>query len=1195
MPILRRIAHGIVHHAPLILLLGAALTLVTAWQLPDLELDPSAQSIMLEGDPARDFYERAKLLFGSDSIIAVAIHRPDTVFRPETLGKIQRMAAALGQLPHVERVESLATTDNFADCDAGLQPGPLYTDVPRTPEALAEVRRRAFANHTFVGNLVSGDARTAGLLVFVSARHVDRNALAAAIDALRAGDGPAPPTLVDDALTSPTFATVAWRQLPPPVRGSFGSLDASREPDAIPDVIARIVGRLLRDSGRLRRTVLREAPRASRRRLADLVDGAAAILREHDTDPDEDIYQVGTPVMKVRGARLQRQDLTRLLPCAVAVVAVVLLLAFRNVSGVLIPLGTVVVSVVWTFGLMTALGVPLTVITLIIGPLLIAVGNGYAMHLVAHFAQRAEMGESRRQRVEHALESCFLPVLLAGVTTIVGFLSVTLSRLSSVREFGLFSAFGILSALVISLTLAPAVLRYLPARRPRRPAEGEARSRPADVFDRLLRAIGRLDVHHETAIARVGLLLVLVALLGCLFVRVNTTYERFFHHGDQLRVNARRMHEQLAGAVPLSFVLDARQRALNGADQPGDEWRGPFTDPELLAFVLGLQDYIAGLRVGDAPDAPLAFDKATSFADQVQLMHQSFTGDREHRLPPTRAGVEELLDFFYKRQAGERFIDGDFARAHLYVRTYLTSSQAMGRLVEEIEAYAAERAPEGVQVTATGENVLILRAADEIAHGQIRSLVIAFVAIFTLMGILFTSARAGLLSILPNAVPVVGTFGLMGWLGVDLNIGTALVGSVALGIAVDDTIHYMTGFYLEMRRLGDQTRAMLATLHLRGRAMVFTSVALFFGFLVLVASRFAPISSFGYLTAAAMATALLGDLIVLPVLLRRVELVSLWDLLAARLPSDPEQWTGVLRGLTRREARAVVLLCRRRRVAQGAAIAVRGADRAGDARPVWAAAPEGPTLYAVLEGRVELRASPDGQALATLGPGEAFGEVSPELGRPPDAVAAEPTDLLLLDEESLKSLARRSPRAAAKVLRNLAALLAGRLFDATARLAAAPQDEMPIPPSPTSAPWTRLAPADQDTIRLLADARVVTPDEHIVLQPPADAPELWIVVSGELLLSAEGEEGQQTALAVAKGAVLSGSSTEAGTPCMALRAPAEAEALVVTWDALDRVVDRQPRVAARCGLALLRLLSRALDQALERLSASKLPKGAAQT
>ena len=112
----------------------------------------------------------------------------------------------------------------------------------------------------------------------------------------------------------------------------------------------------------------------------------------------------------------------------------------------------------------------------------------------------------------------------------------------------------------------------------------------------------------------------------------------------------------------------------------------------------------------------------------------------------------------------------------------------------------------------------------------------------------------------------------------------------------------------------------------------------------------------------------------------------------------------------------------------------------------------------------------------------------------------------------------------------------------------------------------------------------MTPDEHILLQPPADAPKLWIVVSGHLLLSAEGAEGQQTALAVGEGAVLSGRSTEAGAPCTALRASGEAQALVVAWNALDRLVDRQPRVAARCGLALLRLLSRALDQALERLT-----------
>jgi len=1165
----RSISGWIVGHSMRLLLVAAAVSVFFAAQLPHLELDPSAEGLTVAGDPSRVYYERTKELFGSDSIIAVALHRPDTVFRSETLLKIKRIAAELERLDGVERVESLATSENFANSKEGVKPGPLYASVPTVRGELEELRRQALANHTFVGNLVSRDTRTAGFVVFINLRLVERAGLARALSrAIERGE-PLGRRTLSDALLSPTLASALWNALPRELRRGFGArLSLRGASDASVEALGRVACRLLRERGRLRSAVLREAPRASRRRSAELVEKIQAVLDRHRDDPAEEIYQIGTLVMKVAASRYQRDDHARLLPYAVGVMAVVLAVAFRGAAGVVVPMLTVALAVLWTFGLMSLLGAPITVISVAIGPLLIAVGSSYSMHVVAHYYDELRRGVERRQAVERALRSCFLPVLLAGATTMVGFLSVVFSRLPSIRGFGLFSAFGILASLLLSLVVAPAALGRIPVLRPR---QGPKARR---LIDRFLRAIGTLVTHHSTAITWLGGAVAVGSVLGCLLVEVNTNYIGFFRRSDPVRVRAMRVHDELSGAVPISVVVDATRRLRGGVES--DEWRGPFTDPALLGFLLELEDFLRDARVSDEADAPRGIDSVVSFADQVQLMYQSFSGERSRRLPRTREGVEALLDFFYKPGSARKYISSDFAVAHVYARTYLTSSRAIARIVRQLEDYARRTAPRGVTVRVTGETVLLVNATDEITRGQVRSLLIAFVVIFALMGILFTSLKAGVLSLVPNVVPVVGTFGLMGWLGIELNTATSLVASIALGIAVDDTIHYMGGFHEQMRLLGDQPRAMLATLFLRGKAMVFTSVALFCGFLVLTTSRFAPIVSFGQLTAIAMLTALFGDIVILPVLLRRVELVTLWELLSTKLPRYPSRWLSVLRGMKRSEARRVLLLSRLRRLRRGEPLwlpAPGGEDLSG---PIWSDAGPAGRLHVVLKGALELRDGKTDRLLERFGPGEVLSQAAGPLR----ALAAQECELLTLDDSSLARLIRRYPRTAARLLTNLAFLLADRLYYLVEKAALGEWRTSP------REPFSCLAGLDErqrQQITSVLETRTFQSGERVFRAGEPSA-EMFVLLSGRVVLTSGEASGDVPLAEVRPGAAFGEVPDRAALPRVtSARCLDACEVVVVTEEGMEALAARRPRLAARWAAGLARSLASRLDATLALL------------
>ena len=194
------------------------------------------------------------------------------------------------------------------------------------------------------------------------------------------------------------------------------------------------------------------------------------------------------------------------------------------------------------------------------------------------------------------------------------------------------------------------------------------------------------------------------------------------------------------------------------------------------------------------------------------------------------------------------------------------SSAEMERFIKQVKAYIDTQFP-GSSVRATGISVLVTNSINAIVKGQVQSLGLALAVICVIMSLLFRSLRLGLLSMVPNVIPILMTLGLMGWVGIDINTATAVISCVAIGIAVDDTIHYLTRFRKEYGADPDEVTATSQSLTSTGRALFFTSFVLTFGFMVLVFSNFRPLIYFGVLTGVTMVSALIGDLILLPVLL----------------------------------------------------------------------------------------------------------------------------------------------------------------------------------------------------------------------------------------------------------------------------------------------------------------------------------------
>lgn len=729
-------------------------------------------------------------------------------------------------------------------------------------------------------------------------------------------------------------------------------------------------------------------------RIRDILDEAGG---------PETFAITGMPTLKAQAAVVIGRDLMTFVPLSILVVTLVLAWSFRSVRGVLLPLLTMLLSLLWTAAFMVLCGSAITFGTLIVPPLLIAVGSSYAIHIMTQYERALAPGRTAREVVEEALADVSLPLFVAALTTLIGFLTFLVNPIPTIREFGLFAAFGVTCAILLSLTLLPAILTVLPV------AAARTRDDAAPAgLRRLLEWLAGLSADHNGGVLLGFAAVSAVALVGILRLHVETDYLGFFPTGSVVQADNARIAHDLAGTQPISVVIDGYgERAL--------------LRPDVFDAIVAFQAFL---------DAQPEVDKTVSFIDYLTLVKRALVGEPDAPPPSTAAQAAQLLMVIDPTTLSNAATP-DFSRGNILVRTRHEGSRALHDLIGRIEREADAHMPEGIDVHVTGSAVLINRSADQIVSGQVTGLLQVLVALLLIMSILFLSLRVGAVSLVPNVFPIVVLFGIMGWAGISLNLATSLIATIAIGIAIDDTIHFLSFFNVTVRETVDQKLAARATLTAVGPAMVMTSVALAAGFLVIALSGFLPIRHFGILTSIIMVVALVSDLLLTPALVQRIRIVTLWDALRLHLGPDPERAIAMFAGLRPFQARLVVLMSRLTTAAPGTLLIRRG--ETGDA------------LYLLLGGVADVLA-PDGHSvIRTLGRGDVVGEMGAlrHSARTADVRVRESVDYLVVNEASLERLRRRYPRTAAVVFRNLARILSDRLEHATAHFAPTPPLQTP--------------------------------------------------------------------------------------------------------------------------------------------------------
>jgi predicted RND superfamily exporter protein len=699
----------------------------------------------------------------------------------------------------------------------------------------------------------------------------------------------------------------------------------------------------------------------------------------------------GSPHIKVATGRIIVEDLGRILPISFGLIALIALLSFRSLRGLLIPVTSMAVALVWTLGTVAWLGYPLNLLTAIVPPLVITIGFAYVVHVQAEhlevLRERIEHGRGPEGAVAEALRQVALPLLLTVLTTVAGFLSLLLNPIGAIREVGAFSSLGTVAAMLAAFTVVPAVLQILPT--PRVPPRS-AQTRLDDLFERL----ARFDVRHRRAIFALVAVVSAVSVGSIPLIRVNNGLISTFPDDHPVREDFERINAELGGSNPLYIVVET--------DTPE-----AFKEPVNLHALEELQDWL---------EAQPEVGSTTSLVEYLKLINRGFHGnDPAHlEIPESKRLVTQLL-FFGANDELESFVDSRYQRTSVLVRSTVVDSGALADLIDRIEA-RLETLPEHLKARVTGNTVVVARAIDEIASGQATSMGSGFLLIYALLAALFTSLRMGFVALLPNLVPVAVYFGVIGFSGIELNTTNALLGCIILGIAVDDTIHYLVRFNAEARRAADPARGAIRAFHLVARPVAYTSLALALGFAVLGAARMTHWQQFGVLGAVIILFAWLVEATFSVALASGLRVVTLWEVLTLDLGEDPQRSIPIFRGLSARQARVVALTTQLETHPKGNRL-----FREGE---------EGGFMYVVIDGELSASLEQAGvrKEFSRHRRGHTVGEVALSGGRrTADVDVVEDARLLRLDEEKLARLSRYHPRIASVLLGNLNEILAERV------------------------------------------------------------------------------------------------------------------------------------------------------------------------
>ena len=758
-------------------------------QIPNITMDTSMEGFLHDEDPARVSYNAFRDQFGRDEVIIIAINPPN-VFNRNFLKKLKVFHQDLeSHVPYIDDITSLINARNTRGETDELIVEDLLENWPGTEQDMEILKSRVYSSQIYKNLLISEGGRFTTVIIKTHSHS----------------------SLNDEADIMEGFE------------------ETEPEPDnqgAVP-----VKRRYLTDQEN-----------------SEAVSSVYDIVRKYNT-ADFQIHVSGSPVVIHFLKQTMMHDMRKFLALAVLVVSVVLFIMFRRITGILLPIFVVALSLLATLGLMAVFDTPIKLPTQILPSFLLAVGVGTSVHILAIFFHRLRQNNDKAESISYALGHSGLAIVMTNVTTACGLLSFSTADIAPIADLGIFAGIGVLFAFINTVVLLPALLALIPIKQ--KAIEGK----PEDsrtLMDRFLMGVSRFSTGHPRSILVISMIIMLLSILAIFHIQISHHPLGWFPEDNHIRIATEKIDEDLKGSLNLEVVIDTGKE--NG-----------LYEPDILNRIEEAVVYTESLEFPD-----IFAGKAWSLTAILKEIHQALNENRSefYTVPQNRDLIAQEFLLFENSGSDdlEDVVDSQFAMARFTIKVPFKDAVKYKEFLNTVESYFASHFPEA-KITITGMMAVLFRTIYSVMVSMTKSYTIALVVITLLMIFLIGRVRIGLLSMIPNIAPILLMLGAIGALSLPMDLFTMMVASIAIGLAVDDTIHFMHNFRRYYETGGNAKEAVRQTLDTTGRAMLVTSIVLSLGFFIFAFATMNNLVNFGLLTAFTVIMALVADYLLAPALM----------------------------------------------------------------------------------------------------------------------------------------------------------------------------------------------------------------------------------------------------------------------------------------------------------------------------------------
>ncbi len=595
-------------------------------------------------------------------------------------------------------------------------------------------------------------------------------------------------------------------------------------------------------------------------RRGTVVEDITAMTNAWSAEHDQPLHLSGLPFIRTEMTNKVKGEIGYFISAALLVTALLLFLFFRNPTVMGVSLVVVATGVIWSLGMMAVFDFPITLLMSLIPPLMIVIGVPNCIYLVNKYHAEFKRHGNKMMALQRMIVKVGNATLLTNFTTALGFATFIFTHSSVLRHFGIVASINILAVFLISIIVIPALMLWLPEPTPRHTRHLDRRWMFVWVNH-----LVRIVQEHRPKVYLGALAVLVFSVLGIVQMQTTGNIVDDLPDSDRVITDLKWMEDRFHGAMPFEVLVDT--------DKPGKA-----TSPAMLSRVEDLQELLA-----EYPE----FSRSLSAGDAMKFAMQAFyNGDPgRYRLPDRRErsfigpylrGTEQAAsDSDAASGVANNFMDSAKAVTRISAQMADIGTIEMRDLMNELRPRIDSIFPaEEYRLTLTGTSVVFLEGTSYMVRNLGISIALAICVIAGMMALLFRSARMVVIALVPNLFPLLFTAGVMGWAGIPIKPSTILVFSVAFGISVDDTIHFLAKYRQELSLKSWNIRqAVLLALKETGVSMMYTSIVLFFGFLMFAMSGFDGTRSLGLLVSITLLVAMFTNLLLLPSLLLAFEKV----------------------------------------------------------------------------------------------------------------------------------------------------------------------------------------------------------------------------------------------------------------------------------------------------------------------------------